>query len=676
MHDADTYALYLDHLEILQAIQNNYHKILENNNYIDQSLLPSTYKINEDYLRQFENIEIFYEGYFSKFEFEIIQKISQILNLKIICNINEFNTKNIEIFKQININLEQNYKYIIDLTNNEIVLKIPIVIKKYDAKIVAIPQRILQIGFIKQKIYKMITKDKIDPNKIVVVLPDEKFSKTLSLFDDEKYFNFAMGNKTNNSKIKKVISTINKILLNYEPKDKDKIDLFNIDKEILENLIKPNWNKKISKDVFIMIFDYLISCETNEEILDNLNELKLSLIILFFYQAVEINLKDIFKIISNKLDEIVLDDISGGKITVLGLLETRGISFDGVIVVDFNDSLVPKKSIKNKFISTQVKEFANLPTNRHREDLQKYYYKMLFDNAKKIAISYVDDDLNTISRFVSQIFKDIHIDKSNQDFSKILYTSKQHQRFQKEIILDIDLSQKSWSATSLKTFLQCKRRYYFHYILKIKEHKITLKPASFELGNIIHKILEKLANQNNINQITLNNELSKYQNSNPYLTMELEIWKRKLENFCSNETARIKNGVKIFEVEKAFEFSHNDIKLTGKIDRIDKLENANLEILDYKTSSNLKIDSIKNFEKSCDFQLEFYYLSQKDKIIESVGYYDLNDGKIKKEIVLDEKIKLLDEKLKQLKTTQVNFNLCEDKAQCIYCPYKIMCERE
>ncbi len=638
LHSADTYALYLDHLLILQKIQKNYYKILEENNYIDQSLVPSYYKINEDYIRQFEKITIFHEGIFSGFELKVIDDISKIIPI------------DIQIKEQI---------------------------KKdnYDVNIVSISQRILQVGFIKQQIYTMVTNDKIDPSNIAVILPDESFHEILTLFNEEQYFNFAMGNSIKNNKIIKIISTINRFLINHEPKDNEKIEVFDINKEFLEEIIKPNWQQKISKDIFDEIFNYLASYEDDEHIIEKLNELKLSLDILFFTNELDITLKDIFKITQDKLNSITIDDTHGGKITVLGLLETRAVSFDGVIVIDFNDDKIPKRSIKDKFLSTAVKEFAGLPTSQNREDLQKYYYKNLFDGAKKIAISYVDDEASTKSRFINEIFPNIKDDIQAYDFSKILYKSKEFARYKKDIIVPMDLSKRSWSATSLKSYLSCKRKFYFTYILKIKEHQMSLKPAGFELGDIVHKILEKLSSTT-FDTISINNEISKYQNKNPYLTMELEVWKKKLEKFTLFEKQREEQGITIFEVEKEFNFEYKGIKLTGKIDRIDKIASGKYEILDYKTSSNLKIDTAKTFTKSVDFQLEFYALSQRDKMCEKVGYYDLSTSTIKSEIMLDEKIELLDEKLEELKTKIVDFKLCDDVSHCLYCPYKIMCERE
>ncbi len=643
LHGADTYAHYLDHLEILQLIQTAFHKLLNDNGYCDQSLLPTNYKINEDYLKQFNKIEIIHEGIFSGFEQKVIDDISKFIDVKI--------------------------KYKKNLQS-----------KNYDIQIVPINQKILQVAFIKQKIYEMITDDKIDAHKIVIVLPDESFHEILALFDTEKYFNFAMGNKINQSKIKQIVQTINKVLVNFEPKDKEKIELFDIDNELFNDLIKPNWNKIITKELFVNIFDKLILCEPNEEILEKLNELKISLTILFFTTTLNLKLKEIFKIVQNKINDIILDDTHGGKITVLGLLETRAITYDGVIVVDFNDDKIPKRSIKDKFLSTSVKEFAQLPTSKRREDLQRYYYKNLFDGAKKIAICYIDDGILTKSRFISEIFPSAKEDNVTYDISHILYDTKEINRFQKDIIKKIDLSKQSWSATSLKTYLQCKRKYYFNYIAKIKEHSISLKPAGYELGDIVHKVLEKITTSpsfpNSSLGMQINNELAKYQNQNPYLTMELEIWKRKLEKFIKVESLRKEKGYEVFEVEKSFSFEYNGIRLKGAIDRIDKLDDSTYEILDYKTSSSLKVDTPKTYEQSCDFQLEFYALSQRDKIIQNVSYYDLNSATIKNEIMLHEKIKLLDLHLKALNTTEVNFKLCEEKIKCLYCPYKIICGRE
>jgi len=517
---------------------------------------------------------------------------------------------------------------------------------------------------------------KIDPNSIVVILPDESFAQYLKLFDNENYFNFAMGNDIKLSSTYIKANAINNYFNKSEPKDEKRLEFFDIDQEFIKNNIKEFWNKQVNKDNLFTLIEFIKNDETNEDIIEQIEKIKLSLDILLFSDEVVINdelkLKDAYKIFLNKINEISLDDTRSGKITVIGILETRYVNFDGVIVIDFNDDKIPKRSIKDKFISTKVKEHSNLPTLKHREDLQKYYYKRLFDNAKQINISYVNDDSSSISRFATQLFKQQNINNTN--FTKILNINNNIKLYEEDIYMDINLSLQEWSATSLKTYLQCKRMYYYNYILNIKEHNISLKPASYEVGSILHDILEKIYKNNTITYEVLSNEISKHQNKNPYLTLDLELWKKKLKKFINYEQNRfINENISVYAVEMPFKIQYNDITIKGKIDRIDKLDDNTYCILDYKTSSSLKIDTNKTVQNTSDFQLEFYALARRDLNISKVAYYDLNDASIKEEILLEEKIKMLDDIFKSLNTKRVNFSKCEDKKACTFCIYKTIC---
>jgi len=228
----------------------------------------------------------------------------------------------------------------------------------------------------------------------------------------------------------------------------------------------------------------------------------------------------------------------------------------------------------------------------------------------------------------------------------------------------------------LKSYLTCKRQYYFNYIAKIKEHTISIKPQNFEVGSIIHNCLEEAVKKGTFTNEFIHNYLVTFQKSNPYLVLELELWKKKLERLVEFEKVRVTNGIKIESVEQPFNLVYNDISIKGKIDRIDKHSDGTFEILDYKTSSSLKIDTPKTYEESTDFQLEFYYLSQRDKMIKSVGYYDLNDSSIKSEVMLNEKLEYLDMHLQRLKTTSVNFECTDKISNCQFCPYSTICQRD
>ncbi len=675
--ESDTYALYSDHIEVLQEVYINYTKLLEKNNYTDNILMPNEYLINIDYIQQFDFVTIYLEGYLSSYEFKIIRDISKIVSCNIKISFNQFNEKNFLLFNKIKDNLKTGHSYTIDLTNEKIIDE-----KKTDfftksVTISPMPSPLDQIAFIKYQITKMID-DGIAAQKIVVITPNEKITKMLELFDIEHYFNFAMGRGIRDHKILEVIKLINKILVDKEPKDIHKFKFLDLDEEKFINIFKNNWKKVITIDLFNDITTYLFSFVIDEDIIEKLEAERNSLELLLFVNINDdfekILVKDFMKLLQNQISTISIDDVFGGKITVLGILETRLITYDGVIVIDFNDDKIPKISIKDKFISSNLKEKVNLPTLTNRENLQRYYYNSVFSRSKRIALCYVDDDSSVMSRFIVQLFpnyKDLIVKK---DYKSILYNKQVLNHFSKDIVVDIDLSTRSWSATSLKTYLSCKRKYYFNYISNIKDHSISIKPEPFEIGNIIHNALEDAVKQNSLNTIFLNNYLSSYQKTNPYLVLELELWKKKLINLIEFERIREQNGIKIFQVEQPFNINYRGLNIKGKIDRVDKYLDNSYEILDYKTSSSLKIDTIKNYEDSVDFQLEFYQIASRDKMIKSVGYFDLNSCSIKTEVVLDEKLDLLNLHLDALKTTKVDFKKTDELSKCQFCQYKTICD--
>lgn len=682
---ADTYDYYYEHLEILTQIKNNYLQILEENNCVDRLNIDKYYSINENFLKKFDSCNLVFEGYFTKVEFDMIYKISKFIDLDIEFYSNEYNQKSLSIINDFfDDKFDLNIKYKISLSKKKIIESSDIKSKIEHFEIKGFSSRINQIAFIKSSITKSV-QDGIDPSDIALVLPDESFASQLQLFDNENYFNYAMGKDIKNSKLYLVAYAIYNYFSEDEIKNKKNIEYLKIDKMFLDKELRLSWNNVCNKETFKQVSDFVKSYEENKEILEKYDEIIYKLNLLLFSSNNNILLKDMYKIFLQKISEITLDDVNSGKVTVLGLLETRAISFNTLIICDFNENFIPKKSIKDKFLSTKIKQMTSLPTSFDRESLQKYYYKRLVDSSKNMFVSYVNSDTSQISRFANELFVG-KIDHSIYDnsYRHILYNNHNISHFDEDIIDKIDFTKISWSASSLKIFLQCKRKFYLQYILKIREHNLSLKPKAFELGDIIHSILEKyykLGNSSNeLSYEKIEDLFTEYKSSNPFLILDLEIWKRKLYDFYLYDTKRLMNR-RIIGLEKPFEFEYEGLKLKGIIDRID-IHDDTYEVIDYKTSSALKVDTLKNYEKSVDFQLEFYYLAMSelyktDKI--NTYYYDLNGNKLIEEIALDKKLELLMKKfndIKELSKDKISFSKCEEKATCNFCPFVVICDRE
>ena len=681
IRNADTYEYFNEHLSILEKIRANYINILDENSCVDRINMSMHYSINESFLKRFDYVEFVFEGYFTKVEFDIIKQISSFVKLNVIFYSNEYNQKSLEVFDFLAEKIDVDYKYEVSLSNQELIKKEKIINELNYLDIKGFNSRINQIAYIKASIVESIAKG-VNPSTIALVLPDESFASWLQLFDNEQYFNYAMGRNIKNYKLYQVAYAVNSYLNEDEVKNISNIEYLKIDKAFIDKDIKSIWNKICTKNNFDLICTYIKSNEDNEEIIEKYDEVIYKLNILLFSEENSILVKDLYKIFLQKISKITLDDVNSGKITVLGLLETRAVSFDTVIICDFNENFIPKRSIKDKFLSTKIKSMANLPTSYDRESLQKYYYKRLIDSSRNLFISYVNSDTNQISRFANELFPNkIDTNRSDNLYKHILYNNHNITHYEGDIIKMIDLTQFEWSATSFKNFLECKRKFYFQHILKLKEHTISLKPKAFELGSIVHSILEKYY-KNEINDLSykvIEELFYEYRTSNPFLALDLEIWKKKLHDFYLYDKKRLENR-KIISLEKNFSITFDDIKIKGVIDRVD-LFNDTYEVIDYKTSSSLKVDSLKNYEKSNDFQLEFYYLAMSeiyktDKV--NAFYYDLNSTKLIEEIALDKKLELLCEKfddLKELSKEKISFNKCEEKTVCTYCPYSTICNR-
>jgi inactivated superfamily I helicase len=677
INSKDTYEFYSEHLNILKEIYKNYIGILEKNNSIDKINTSLHYKINYEFINQFEHIDFYFEGHFTKFEFNIIKDISEIIPFSIDFTYNQYNKKSIENFFELGLDLVENYKYKIDI-NKRLVLDKKSLIENENIDIKAFSSRINQIAYIKSNIVKLVNEG-VNPSKIALILPDEKFSKMIKLFDSEGYFNFAMGKDIGNSKIYKVLDAIYEYISEIEIKNINNLKFLNLNIDEINLKIKSVWNNKLTIESFESITNYLLDIETNKEIIEKLEEIIYRMKKLIFSSEDKVYVKDFFKILFQKISKLSIDDVNSGKITVIGLLESRMLELDAVLICDFNESFIPKRSVKDKFLSTQIKSKVNLPTAIDRENLQKYYYERLISNSKHVYISYVKNETEQISRFASKLFKkDLDEKTYDNEYKQILYKNHSIKHYEEEIILEIDLSKIVWSATSLKEFLECKRKYYLNHILNIKEHDLSLLPKGYELGNIIHKTLEeffKCEIQNEEKLIEIYN--SKKIESN-FLNFELEVWKKKLIEFYDLEVKRINDyNIKILELEKQFLVDFNGIKIKGTIDRVDIVDD-NVIVIDYKTSKNLTVSTKRTYLDSTDFQLEFYYIAIKDLLkVENIKtyYYDLYNLTLIEENMIHEKIDMLTKKFSEFYTQKVRFDKCDNLNIYQYCPYKTICNR-
>ena len=385
----------------------------------------------------------------------------------------------------------------------------------------------------------------------------------------------------------------------------------------------------------------------------------------------ELSLKEWLFLWLKALSKITIDDVRGGMITVMGVLETRGVLFEGVVIVDFNEGIVPAASSKDQFLNSSVRAFANLPTKNDREALQKQYYKRLLEQAKEVAILYSSSDNKLPSKFLYELGLKSAVPIPVQ--SNLLYDQPSQFVEEKDPEVEYFNAQDiTWSASRLKTYLECKRKYYYRYIEKIE----AKREEELNEGAFLHLLLDHLYREKE--RYESEDEMQKkidmlLDRLLPYDDAQTAykklLWKEKLKGFVTSQIAHFKGDWSVVEREVEVQGEIGGLRFKGRIDRIDQNATDTL-ILDYKSGSTAEANKTKNLEKLTDLQMSIYHqmLTGKYQNMTLAFVKILEGGTIEEITVLEEKNARLAQHIIELKQTKsFTAEKCEDLQRCKYC---------
>ncbi len=673
---ADTYGDYEEHIEILEELFVRYEKLCEEKKILDPIFLSKNYSLNNSYILEQEEIQLVVEGYLTNFELKILQECAELVPLRLRFYANEFNLKMQEKLRSLGIEIEKEKNQIINLSTKSVEGSSPVRSKAL-ISCESFSQRVLQVAFIKQKVQEFIDMG-IEAEKIVVVLPNENFAQHLKRFDEKCNFNFAMGESIRSSGFLQALEAVTQYLDNKTVQNRSRLNRIGVD--LVEDLAG-KYKSSMSGLDFNALLEPFIEVERSKPVLKIIKEE------VFYFEKIlpilqESSFKSALHLFINRLKNRSTDDVRGGKITVMGVLETRSVSYEGVIVVDFNEGTVPRKSEKDLFLNSSTRIKAGLPGAQDRESLQKLYYNNLFLRASQVAISYVSSSDSVPSRFLTQLGIKTHTTYDESQWAGVLFKKHLRQeRHEKKIEAAYDFTEHNLSATGLKSFLSCKRRFYHRYIDGLGEHSIEQDlPQEHEIGTALHDALQEVYETKSrfTDKEALKKAISQALKSNSADTVLdkylQKMWIKRLDAFIDNEIERFKEA-EVIACEKSLSKEVCGIRLNGNIDRIDRTLEG-LEVLDYKSGSYPKYTA-RTVDKATDFQLEFYYLlAQNEGEVKSCGYYDLKSGKIIREDLLESKLELLYGHLQELRETKnFDFEKTDELKECTYCPYTELCGR-
>ncbi|WQT28130.1 ATP-dependent deoxyribonuclease AddB [Helicobacter pylori] len=658
----DIYLDYEKHLEVLEMIYNRYIKKLEELGFYDK-IMQEKPAILKEFFEHFSSIEWHLDGFMSVFERQCLLEVAELVPITLHLSCDKYNQKFLEF---LNLKLETDCDYSIDFKTQKI-LSQTFNDQKIEPKLYANSSYLKQSALVLQTIEEYLQKDN-DPNKMAIITPNADFLPFLKLLDQNNNLNFAMGLGAKNSPY---YTELVKILENLETSGFDLSASPLLD---LESLTLPLLEQQSSKEKAPLKEVHSQIMHQYHLLKDTLKNYSLKDLLHLYLQEFEANFR--------------LDDSSGGKIRVMDTLETRGMQFDKIVIVDFNETCVPSLKDCDLFLNSALRKSLNLPTLLDKKNLQKHYYYQLFKNSKEIALSYIESETSKASNMLLEL--DLHTEPIKDAYT--LFAPTPLKDYQEEEIKAAIPKDFSFSASSLNAFLTCKRRFYYHYIKRLKE---TPKDESNStVGSLIHELLKE-AYEKDKNPYALEERLiwllETRENITPKERLDTLVALKKIQAFYLKEKERFNAKIKILDLEKSFETIIQGVIFKGRIDRIDKTADNEIILLDYKFKNDLKLDNMSKTQRgdlspieiaqiSTDYQMAIYA-----RTLKNLGYkepikaffYDLRKGELleEDEPILQAKMDHLEFSLIPKLKQEIDFEKTLEVKDCEYCSFKDMCNR-
>lgn len=415
---------------------------------------------------------------------------------------------------------------------------------------------------------------------------------------------------------------------------------------VLENisalllLIKENFNNDNEEDKIAKAFVYSVFKVINK-------------LINYYSQHQHIDNIDTLHAIYKQIIDLAEVSFEGEPLRglqIMGVLESRVLDFDTVIVTSMNEGKFPAGKSQNSFIPYDVKRELDLPTFKEKDAIYTYHFYHLLQRAKNIYLIYNTEndglDAGERSRFITQL----EVEKQRKhnltfDIYNPVLPNTAYQPMivpKSEAVMERlkEIAVAGFSPSALTSYIRNPIDFYFQKILRIREvEEVEENIALNTLGTIIHETLKalyepfigkfisesdlencfKLLDNEVLKQFKLvykEGEIKKGRN-----LLAFEVAKRNVSNFLKMELTAIKEGdaIKILALEETFgrELNHPELPfpvlIKGNVDRIE-LRNGRIRIIDYKTGKVEKTNVVLKSWNGLTQELK------NDKIIQVLAY--------------------------------------------------------
>ena len=348
-----------------------------------------------------------------------------------------------------------------------------------------------------------------------------------------------------------------------------------------------------------------------------------------------------------------------GGLQIMGMLESRNLDFETVIIASVNEGILPAGKIQNSHIPFDIKKEYGIPSYKEKDAVYAYHFYRLLQRANTVYLTYnTEPDVllgNEPSRFIKQLLTDQNIAKFVRHklaTPRISIENEGPRQLHKTPLLLRKLkvmAKKGFSPTALSNYIRNPYDFYKTHILQLDDvADVEESIAHNTFGTIVHDTLEELYLPF-VGKRLYPNELARLKDQLPSVVRKhfkvshaekgidtgknhiaYQVILRYLELFLDFDSNRANaSDITILAIEEKRTATlkvaglHHPIVLKGKIDRIE-LVNGKVYLLDYKTGrvspSDLDIRQLQDLttEKGAKaFQLLCYSLLLREDVLQA-----------------------------------------------------------
>lgn len=423
---------------------------------------------------------------------------------------------------------------------------------------------------------------------------------------------------------------------------------------------------------------------------------------------------------------------------VMGVLETRVIDFENLIILSMNEGVFPPKNSTNSFIPYTLRKAFELPTYEHQDSTYAYHFYRMISRAKRVFMLYDTrtEEMQTgeASRYFYQL-KYLYSPYFQIEESVVSYDVSAPEIQTVSVQKTPDVMRKlqkfraggdaSLSASLINNYINCPLQFYFSAVEGLSEEKEVQESVESDVfGTMYHAIMQQVYNRYR-NKSVLPDTLNAIAGNDEYLTNLIEqsfaehYFKQKdkprtlsgyhfligeiLRDYVK-QTLRFDTSFTPFEYvdsEHVFRSVHRvsgdlSVNIKGSIDRIDKVAGG-LRIIDYKSGKgDLNFKSIEQLFDSTKanrpyqiLQVFIYALFYNSTLpVSPAIYYLRNIFREHNPVVtfagepiidisgyLAEFTEKLNVSLQEIFDKNVPFSQTQNEKNCEWCAFKDICRR-